>query len=134
MGRIGVALVLAAGCAGLCACGSSPVTTQPLPMDAIVRAETAISRAEDARVADYASQDLRTAQEKLNAARETAQRAADGKNEKEAEQAQWLAEEAIVDVELATAKAQAARYDAANREIERSIDALKQELQRSVGN
>lgn len=108
------------------ACASAP----KLPNDQVGRAEAAINRAEEARVADYASAELRAAREKLAAAREMMQKAASEKDERAATRAGWLAEESISDAELATAKAQEARAKAVNQEMEGTIDLLQDELQR----
>ena len=106
-------------------CASVP----PLPTDQIARAEAAINRAEEARVADYASAELRAAREKLTAARDMIQKATADKDKDAALRAAWLAEESISDAELATAKAQHKRAQEVNRELEGTVDMLQQELQ-----
>lgn len=106
-------------------CASVP----PLPTDQISRAEAAIDRAEEARVADYASAELRAAREKLTAAREMMQKATADKDKEAALRAAWLAEESISDAELATAKAQHKRAQEVNKELEGTVDMLRQELQ-----
>ena len=107
---------------GLAACASAP----QLPNDKIAQAESAINRAEEARVADYASEDLRAARNKLVEARNLMQKAAVDKDEKAAKKAGWLAEESISDAEVATAKAQEARAKEVNQQMEKAIDSLQQ--------
>lgn len=123
-------VLLAIGtCMFLGACASTP---QP-PNDAIRQAEDAINRAEEARVADYASVNLRTAREKLVQARDLSQAAVSNKDEKAAIKARRLAEQSRSDAELATIKAQEARAKSVNDEIQRNIDALDSALQRTGG-
>lgn len=123
-------VLLAIGtCMFLGACASTP---QP-PNDAIRQAEDAINRAEEARVADYASVNLRTAREKLVQARDLSQAAVSNKDEKAALKARRLAEQSRSDAELATIKAQEARAKSVNDEIQRNIDALDSALQRTGG-
>ncbi|MDR3418566.1 MAG: DUF4398 domain-containing protein [Nevskia sp.] len=119
--RYGLRLAAAGACA-LCGCASTPA-----PPEAAVRdAAAVISRAEDARSADFAAPEMRSAHEKLEAARELSMRAAQDKNPKEAEQARWLAEEAGADAELAAAKAQDIRMRSAERELQRGYGAPAQ--------
>lgn len=113
---IALSALLFAGCA------SKP---QP-PTEQLQAAELAISTAEQARVADYASPELGEARDKLAAARNAVGKEEMGK-------AQRLAEQARVDAELATAKAAAAKAKAVNNELDKSIDTLKQEMQRNPG-
>jgi hypothetical protein len=106
-------------------CASVP----PLPTDQIARAEAAINRAEEARVADYASVELRAAREKLSAARDMMLKATAEKDKNAAVRAAWLAEQSISDAELATAKAQYKRAQEVNKELEGTVDMLQQERQ-----
>ena len=103
---------------GISACASAP----QLPTAEIERAEAAINRAEEARVADYASTNLRAAREKLVKARNLMQEAA--------MRARMMAEQSISDAELATAKAQEERAKEVNKEMQGTIDMLQQEIQR----
>ena len=116
-----VAMVL-----GISACASAP----QLPTAEIERAESAINRAEEARVADYASADLRAAREKLVKARNLMQEAATEKDRDAAVRARMMAEQSISDAELATAKAQEQRAKEVNKEMQGTIDMLQQEIQR----
>ena len=109
----------------LAGCASAP----PLPTDQVARAEAAINRAEEARVADYASAELRTAREKLSAARDMMLKATAEKDKNAAVRAAWLAEQSISDAELATAKAQYKRAQQVNKELEGTVNMLQQERQ-----
>lgn len=116
------ASVAALGLLTLSACASTP---QP-PTEAIQAAETAITNAEKARVADYASPELGEARENLTAARSavTAEKMA---------LAERLAEQSQANAQLASAKAEAAKAKVVNEEMQKSIDTLKQEMQRNPG-
>lgn len=122
-------LFVITSCLLMVACATTP---QP-PNDAIRMAEDAINRAEEARVADYASVELRSAREKLNESRSLSQAAVMNKDEKAAIKARRLAEQSRSDAELATIKAQEARARSVNEEIQRNIDALESALQRTGG-
>lgn len=104
------------------ACATAP---QP-PSRALQAAESAITTAEQARVADYASAELTLAREKLAAARKAVQA-------EDMLQAQYLAEESEVYAELASARAEEAKAKAINDDMQKSIDTLKQEMQRVTG-
>ena len=82
----------------LSACASPPTP----PDQALQAAESAISHAEQARVADYASPELGIAREKLTAANAAVQR-------EEMLLAERLADQSRVEAELALAKSQAAK-------------------------
>lgn len=114
------AVAAAGGLLMLSACASTP---QP-PTQALQAAELAIANAEKARVADYASPELTQARENLAAAQGAV------RNE-EMVLALRLAERSRVDAELASAKAGAAKAKAVNDEMQKSTDALKQEMQRN---
>lgn len=114
--------VAIAGLLALAACATTP---QP-PHRALQSAEMAITHAERTRVAEYAPAELNQAREKLSAAR-TAVR-----NEQMVE-AETLAEESRVHAELASAQAEMIEAKAVNVEMQKSIDTLKQEMQRSSG-
>ncbi len=115
-------LAAAAGVFTLMACASAP----PAPTHALQAAETAITNAEQARVADYASIELNEARQNLSAARKAVQ-------DKDMDQAQRLAEQARVNAELASANAGLTRARMINEEMQTSIDVLKQEMQRGPG-
>lgn len=106
----------------LTGCSSPPKA----PDQELQAAELAIATAEQARVADYASPELGEARDKLTAAR-----TAVAKEEMTA--AARLAEKARADAELAIAKAEAAKAQAINDELGKSVNTLEQELQRKSG-
>lgn len=103
-------------------CASAPKA----PERALQAAEQAITTAEQARVADYASPELGEARRNLTAAR-------DAVKDEEMVLAERLAVQSRSDAELALAKAEAAKARAVNLEMQESIDALKQEMQRNSG-
>lgn len=105
----------------LAACASMPPPTAELQA-----AETAITNAEQARVADYASPELTAAREKLAAARSAVE-------QENMTLAQRLAEQSRLDAELAAAKAAAAKSIAVNDEMRKSTESLRQEMQRNPG-
>jgi hypothetical protein len=104
----------------LTACSSTPPPTL-----ALQSAEQAIAAAEQARVADYASPELSEARDKLAASHVAIQ-------QDEMVLAQRLADEARVDAQLATAKADAARAQVVNDDMQKSNVTLKQEMQRNT--
>lgn len=104
------------------ACASVPLP----PTEQLQAAEMAIANAEKARVADYASPELGEARDNLAAARTAVEQ------EKMALAAR-LAESSQANAQLATAKAEAARAKVVNVEMQKSIDTLKQEMQRNPG-
>lgn len=105
----------------LVACASAPVP----PDQALQAAETAIARADQDRVADYASPELRAAREKLTAARAAVQ-------QENMLLALHLAEQSQVDAELASVKADTIKAQQVNEEMQKSIDAMKQEMDRKL--
>jgi hypothetical protein len=96
------------------------------PTEALHAAEVAITNAEQARVADYASPELAEARTKLVAAR-------DAVTHEDMLRAQRLAEQSRADAELASAKSEAVKAKAVNDEMKKSTDTLKQEMQRNTG-
>ena len=121
--RTAVCTVAVLGSAlALGACAAAP---QP-PSSALQAAESAISTAEQARVADYASAELTLAREKLAEARTAVQR-------EDMLQAEYLAEESEVYAELASARAEEAKAKAINDDMQKSIDTLRQEMRRVTG-
>jgi len=98
----------------LCACAAAPRA----PDDALRNATNAVASAEDARASDYAAPEMRSAHEKLNAARVLAQQATPDKDNPNAIKARWLAEEASADAALAEAKARDVRTQSVVRELQ----------------
>lgn len=107
---------------GLSACASTP---QPPTLE-LQAANSAIANAEQARVAEYALPELNEAREKLAAANTAVQ-------QENMLQARYLATEATAGAELASARAEMIKSREVNVEMQKSIDTLKQELQRNSG-
>lgn len=106
----------------LVACASIPP-----PTDELAAAESAIKRADAARVADYASPELTSAREKLTAARDAVSR-------EDMTLAATLAAQAKIDADVATAKAEAAKAKANIAEMQKSNAVIQQESMRNSGN
>lgn len=104
------------------ACTSTP----PAPTQQISAAEQSLSDAEQARVAEHSLPELQEARSKLSAARAAVQ-------SEEMLLAKRLAEQASIDIKLASAKAELAKAEAVNADMEKNIDVLKQEMQRNTG-
>lgn len=104
----------------LTACASAPP-----PNKEINAAEQAITDADQARVAEHGMPELQEARRKLAEARTAV-------NNKEMEQARRLAVEARADVKLATAKAEMAKAEAVNADMQKNIRILKEEMQRTT--
>ena len=115
-------MTLTAGLLTLSACASTP---NP-PTQALQAAELAITNAETNRVADYASSELNEARQNLAAANSAVQM-------EEMELAQRLAEQSRVNADLASARTEMMKAKAVNEEMQKSIDTLKQEMQRNTG-
>jgi hypothetical protein len=105
------------------ACASAPQA----PNRSLQAAEQAIATAEQARVADYASLELSQAREKLAAARRAV-------HKEEMLVAQRLADEALVEAQLATAKASEVKARKVNEDMQESTRTLILEMDRDAGN
>lgn len=114
-------IALLAGFLFLTACASTPPPTKE-----ISAAEQSMVDAEQARVAQYALPELQEARSKLAAARTAVL------NE-EMEEAKRLAVEASAGIKLATAKAELAKAEAVNADMQKNIRVLKEEMQRTSG-
>jgi len=104
---------------GLAACA----TKIPPPDSQITLATTSITQAESAGAVETAPVELKVAKDKLAQARQAMQ-------QKDNLTAQRLAEEAIVDANLAQAKAQAFKSRKAADEIKANIRILQEEIDR----
>ena len=116
--------------AGIAACllvlGACTYTKQAPPTAALQAAESAIDAADQAHVANYASQDLTEARRNLAAAN-------DAVVEKNMTLALYLAEQAKVGAQLATAKAEVVEAQMVNDDMIKSTAALKAEMKRNSG-
>lgn len=106
----------------IAACASAPVA----PTQALQNAEQAITTAEQARVADYASLELSQARDKLAAAKVAVQK-------EEMIIAKRLADESLVEAQLATAKAGELKAKKVNEDMKEGTKVLKQEMDRNTG-
>lgn len=117
--------LLAGGVLALAACAAAP---QP-PTDALQAADIAVTNAENDHAADAAPLEMRTAHEKLTAARADALKP----DEQSMTQARQLADEARVDAELASSRARLAKAEGVNQELQKNSNTLRQETQRGSG-
>lgn len=108
--------------AGLAACASAPVP----PTSELQAAELAIASAEQDQVADYALPELNDARKNLDAARVAV-------SNEDMVLATYLATESAANAQLASARTQMLKAKAVNEEMQKSIDTLKMELQRTSG-
>lgn len=104
----------------LIGCASS----QPRPTAELGSARTAVATAEEVGANEFAPLEFRSARQKLEQALTAADRG-------DHRTSRLLAEQAVVDAQLAEASARAARQQRAVQEIRASIDALRAEIQRS---
>lgn len=99
----------------LAACGGSNVK----PGESLADAETAVARAERARIGDYDAASWKAARENLGKAR-----AASGSKEAEIS-SRWFAARAKADAELGIARAERARLAALTMSLKREIETLQ---------
>lgn len=111
-----------AGMLALASCMTSPIA----PTQELQSAEQAISQAENARVADYSSTELRGARDKLTAAKAAV-------HKEDMVLAKRLAEQSEVEAYLALAKAQVAKAEMVNNEIMKGTKSMKEEMLRNKG-
>lgn len=103
----------------LAACASAP---EP-PTESLNAAKDAIASAEQAEARQYAGAELEEANRHLTAAEEAAEA-------EEMTEADRLAKQARIAAELAIARTEAAKAEEINREMERSVEALEEEMRR----
>lgn len=101
----------------LAGCASAP------PKEELSQAETAIQDADRAGASQYEPQLLSSAREKLS-------RANKNMADEENDEARRMAEEALAEAVLASAKAEAAKQAEQANEMKKAIEALKQETLR----
>ncbi|MGH6944141.1 MAG: DUF4398 domain-containing protein [Geminicoccaceae bacterium] len=109
-------VALTASLAGACA------STRPPPT--LLQARQSVEQAREAPADEYAALELHEAQEKLAAAESAAA------TDKNAE-AERFAQEALINVQLAQAKADAERAESAANELNQGVETLRQETERS---
>jgi|ERR1700722_6838820 hypothetical protein len=104
---------LAAGCA----------TQGPIPTEQLTKARALVEQADKADAQRYAPADLQRAHDELSSADKAV-------NDHKYDDARRYAENAQVDADLASARASSGEAQHAAREVDRSIDSLKQESER----
>lgn len=121
MSRIGDVLgttafvgLLLAGCGG-----------EPRAAEDLARAQTLVQQADAANVQRYAAADLNEAREKLDQAQKA-------DTEKKNDLARRRANEAAAQAELASARARSREVEHAADEMQKSLDALRQEATRGI--
>lgn len=112
MSGIALATVLIGGCASV-----------PAPTEQLAVSQQAVSSAASAGGSEYASADMRAAQDKLD-------RAIQAMAEKDYENARLLAEQAEVDAQLAASKAGSAKAQQAASTVVEDSRVLRQEIER----
>jgi hypothetical protein len=113
-----------AGLAGVILLAGACASTPPAPTRSLDAARTAVTTAEKADAGRYAAAELGEAREKLA----QADSAVAAKSMLAAER---LAEQARVEAELASARTDAAKAVAVNKDMRRGGDALSEEMQRA---
>jgi hypothetical protein len=106
-----------------CALGAGCATEGPIPTEQLTRARTLVEQADKADAQRYAPADLQRAHDELSSADKAA-------NDHKYDEARRYAENAQVDADLASARASSGEAQHAAREVDRSIDSLKQESER----
>ncbi|GLX79465.1 hypothetical protein tinsulaeT_28050 [Thalassotalea insulae] len=96
------------------------------PSQAMQAAQFAIDNADQNRLSGYALPELSQARDKLTAARAA-------EHKKNMKLAKYLADESKISAELASAKTAYIKADQINKDMIKSIDVLKQEMQRNKG-
>jgi hypothetical protein len=105
-------VAMALGCASI-----------PPPVEQMAVAKAAIANAVSAGGSEYASVEMRTAQEKID-------RASRAMEKEDFETARWLAEEAEADARLAEKKAQSSKAQKAASVMKDDIRVLREEINR----
>lgn len=117
-----LALIVLALCASLLFGGCA--TSKMPPSEEFAETQAVIKQAEQVGAQDYAPLEIRAARKKLEQARQLS-------DQKEYEKARRLALRAMVDAELAEAKALSEKAQKAVRELQKSIKLLEEEIKRN---
>jgi len=120
----GLRLGAAAGLAGTMLLAGACASTPPAPTRSLDSARTAVVNAEKADAGRYAAAELGEARDKLA----SADKAVAAENMLTAER---LADQARVEAELASARTEAAKAAAVNKDMRLGIQALGEEMQRA---
>jgi hypothetical protein len=113
-----IGVLLMCGALGMVSCAGKP------PLANLSQADLAVQEADKKTASQYAPLELQTAREQLDKAK----RAMDAK---EYDTARQMSDEAFVNAQLAEAKAGAEKSRQAAAELEKSIQTLRGELQRT---
>jgi Domain of unknown function (DUF4398) len=106
-----------------CALGAGCATQGPVPSEQLTRARTLVEQADKADAQRYAPADLQRAHDELSSADKAV-------SDHKYDDARRYAENAQVDADLASARASSGQAQHAAREVDRSIDSLRQESER----
>ena len=106
-----------------CAVGAGCATQGPVPTEQLTRARTLVEQADKADAQRYAPADLQRAHDELSSADKAV-------SDHKYDDARRYAENAQVDADLASARASSGEAEHAAREVDRSIDSLRQESER----
>jgi hypothetical protein len=110
-------MLLISGALGVSGCSAG----RP-PTDTLSQAELAVQQVGQSKAPEYAPRDLHLAREQLDSAKRAL-------STKDYERARRLAEQALVQAQLAEAKAEAESARRAAAELARSIEALRREIE-----
>src|ERR1700722_16640893 len=106
-----------------CELGAGCASQWPIPTEQLTRARTLVEQADKADAQRYAPADLQRAHDELSSADKAV-------SDHKYDEARRYAENAQVDADLASARASSGEAQHAAREVDRSIDSLKQESER----
>ena len=106
-----------------CGLGAGCATQGPIPNQQIATARTLVEQADKADAQRYAPTDLQRAHDELSSAEKAV-------NDHKYDDARRYAESAQVDADLASARASSGEAQHAAREVDKSIDSLRQESER----
>lgn len=116
--RMFLAMVTVLGLLFLAACASTPP-----PSDKLANVGMAIQRARESEAQKYAPLELKLAVEKY-------EKAKDAVEEEEYDRARRLADEALIDAQLAESKAKAEKQKKIAQDMQESVETLREELKR----
>lgn len=124
----GIRLCASTGLALLVGCSSPPPTK---PVETLARAEYAIAQARRAVGENVQSVPLYEAEQKMETARELT--ASEDRTEADVARAERLAERAVLDAELARARAGRSDAEARVADVEKEVDELRRRIEQAEG-
>jgi hypothetical protein len=107
----------------VCGLGAGCASQGPIPTEQLTTARTLVEQADKADAQRYAPADLQRAHDESASAEQAV-------NKHQYDDARRFAEDAQVDADLASARASSGEAQRAAREVDRSIDSLRQESER----